>query len=302
MIPPPCRSTSARLSRLLLATFLGVLPIATPVHAGPDTTPPKAPDKETAERIKKEAKGVLGPAAAPAADPSAGSPQDARGWSVVVASIRGDDRDAIARVALQRARSEGQLPDAYSARRGEAVVIAVGDFPGPDDPNAQAELRRIQQIVVGGLRPYALAFLSPPPQGPLPGNMPQYNLLRAKEVYGPKMIYTLQVAVYGRLDVAKPSDAELAEARKAAEQAAYRLRQEGEIAYYYHSPTLSMVTVGVFDTSDFDPQVPSYKSEPLRAAQKRHPYNLYNGQGIKEKRKGAPERLQASNLVLIPDK
>ena len=45
---------------------------------------------------------------------------------------------------------------------GEAVIVAVGSFPAPDDERARKELIRIQNLEVGGERPYAGAMLAPP--------------------------------------------------------------------------------------------------------------------------------------------
>ena len=100
--------------------------------------------------------------------------------------------------------------------------------------------------------------------------------------------------------MAHPTQEELSEPRKTAELAAAKLRQEGEQAWYYHGPTMSMVCVGVFDETDYDPQTPTLRSPKLRETQKRHPNNLYNGAGIMEKHKGGVPALQPSSLVEIP--
>lgn len=272
----------------------------TPTPA-PDQKP--APPETDAERLKREARELFDPAARqrPGAAPAEG---EARGWAIVLGVFRGEEKDTASAVMLRRVREEGGLPGAYLLRRNDAVVVAVGDYPSSEDPAAEAELKRIQELEFGGARPYARAFLSPPAGNEMPGKFPQYNLLRAKETFGEQMLYTLQVGAYGRRDLKSPTEADLAESRRAAEQAAYKLRQEGEVAFYYHAPTMSMVTVGVYDISDFDPQVPGYKSEALKGVQKRFPYNLYNGAGIKEKRKGPNgrvlEQMQASSLVALP--
>lgn len=243
----------------------------------------------------------------PQAAPSAGEPADGvSGWCVVLAVLRGDSADEQARIVLERVRTEGGLPEAFAVRRNASTIIAIGDFSSPDDPRALAELKRVQDIQVTGQggqisRPYAFAILAPPTSEKA-GGSPQYNLLRAKEILGKDALYTLQVGAYGRLDLPRPTEADLAESRNAAEQAVLKLRQEGEQAFYYHGPTMSMVTIGVFGTDDFDPQLPNFKSSRLRDVQKRHPLNMYNGQGVKEKRKGAPDRMQQSNLVAIPSK
>ena len=65
-----------------------------------------------------------------------------------------------------------------------------------------------------------------------------------------------------------------------------------------------MVTVGVFDSSDFDPiKRPGIESARLRDAKARHPLNLYNGAGYSYKAKGMREsKLLPSGLVNIPTK
>lgn len=224
------------------------------------------------------------------------------GWSVLVAIFRGEKHEEAAAQALAEFRTRGMLPEAFAQKRGEATCILLGEFSGPDDPAAQAELKRIQSIEINNEAPYTTSYLAPPYKANLKGSLPQYNLSQAKLLYGKRAIQTLQVGVYGREDIDRPTEADLKECRKAAEDAVVKLRQEGEMAFYYHGPRRSMVCIGVFDLTDFDPQVPNYKSARLRDAQKRFPYNLYNGQAIRIKRPGQAATLQPSNLVAIPDK
>lgn len=270
----------------------------------PASPAPRSPagDADSKDRLRDEGRKLFDPKAGDAAQ----APGTDLGWCIVIAVFRGDDADAQARIMLDRVRREGQLPEAYAIRRNSATIIAVGDYRGPEDERAGADLKRVQDIQVPGeggqiTRPYAFAILAPPLSEKV-GGLPQYNLLRVKDALGASALYTLQVGAYGRLDIPRPTEADLAESRKAAEQAVLKLRQEGEEAFYYHGPSMSMVTIGVFGTDDFDPQVPNFKSARLRDVQKRHPLNLYNGQGVKERRKGAPDRLQPSNLVAIPNR
>lgn len=250
--------------------------------------PAKAPDAKPS--LKEQVKAVFADDAAAAAS----------SWTIAIIAFRGDGADEAGQLGLDKVRSQGGLPKAFLERRGEAVVICTGRFESPTSAEAVAELKRVQAIEIDGRRPYADAVLSPPLSTSNLGAMPQFNLVQARAMFGDDALYTLQVAVYGRRDLLRPTEADLAETRKAAEIAAVRLRQEGEQAFYYHGPRMSMVTVGVFNTEDFDPQTPSYKSSRLLEAQRRHPYNLYNGAGIKEL--GRNERLQPSNLVAIPEK
>lgn len=254
-----------------------------------------SPDKKS---MKDEGKELFGQPGAGKGDSASG---DAQGWAVVIAAFRGEDREQAAAKALAKVRSEGGIPEAYSARRREAVVIAVGDFPAPDDERAKAELARIQKLEINGTKPFASAMLAPPLDFKMAGSMPQFNLAKAKQLFGEQALYTLQVAAYGRLDIERPTEKDLVETRAAAENAVAKLREEGEQAWYYHGPSMSMVCVGVFDQTDFDPQVPNFKSAKLRETQKRHPYNLYNGAGLRVKRKGERgQSMQPSSLVEIP--
>ncbi len=256
-----------------------------------------APQGVEQSKLRQQGKELFGQPAPGKGDVASG---DAQGWAVVIAAFRGEDREQAAAKALAKVRSEGGLPEAYVARRREAMVIAVGDFSSPDDERAKAELQRVQTLEINGARPFAGAMLSPPLDFKMVGAMPQFNLLRAKQLWGAQALYTLQVAAYGRQDLPRPTEKDLAEPRAAAELAAARLREEGEQAWYYHGPSMSMVCVGVFDQTDYDPQVPNYQSGKLREVQKRHPYNLYNGAGVKEKRKGIRDTLQSSSLVEVP--
>lgn len=256
-----------------------------------------------AEAIKEEARKVLGGGGNSNPNDKSNATRSDGKWCIAIVSLRGPERDEAAGVALARMRSEGKLPEAYADRRSNATIIAVGKFDSADDERAKAELKRIQELEIDGLPIYGQAFLCPPEADENLGSTPEYNLLKAKETYGSAAIQTLQVGVYGRDDLKKPTEEDLAECRKLAETAAVKLRQEGELAFYYHGPRRSMVTIGVFDLNDYDPQLPNYNSPRLMAAKKRHPYNLYNGQGIRESdpqgKKGT--RLQPSTLVAIPD-
>lgn len=243
------------------------------------------------KRLAEEAKTVL---AKPDAD---------NAWTIALVVFRGDGAEDLARMALAKVRTEGGLPEAFMERRGDAVLVAYGRFESPDSPLATSEIKRIQEMDVRGTRPYRDALLTPPMQGTNLGGMPQINLTQARAMFGERALYTLQVAVYGRRDLLRPTEKDLQEARQKAELYAMQLRQQGEQAFYYHGPRMSMVTVGVFNEEDYDPQTPLYQSTRLKETKRRFPHNLYNGAGIREKRPGDREaRLQPSTLVAIPEK
>lgn len=239
----------------------------------------------------------------PASGGNAG--KDAAGtaeWAVAVFTFRGDERAAESKRVLEYIRGRG-LPDARMEERGPSVVILVGSFSDPQSADAQAALDRIRKIKIEDNLPYASAFLAPPSSNAGEGRRPEINLLRVKEQH-PGALYSFQVAAYGRDDIKdRPAtEEELKESRRSAEQAALQLRSEGEEAYYYHGPRKSMVTIGTFDLTDYDPQMPQFESDRIKQVRKRHPLNLYNGAAIKIKTPGNPDYLQPSQLVAIPSK
>lgn len=253
---------------------------------------------EQPERRRNQPSPGAQPSAAPMADD----------WTIVIAAFIGPDKAERATQSLWKAKSLAGLESAFVEERGRAVVLAFGKYAGPDDPRAAADLRRVQTLIIDGQRPFADALLSPPSPDRLAGSIPQFDLRNAKKYYGSSALYTLQVGIYGPADDKRPTAQELAECRKTAEQAAAQLRREGELAFYYHGPERSTVTVGIFGTADYDPvNSPGFESLPLREARKRHPLNLLNGKGIRERVRGVPAndpkawRMQPSSLVAVPE-
>lgn len=275
--------------------------IFTPAWSTNAAPPPKAGEYH-------ELRGLVGDLPIPPTS-SAPNPVAAEGlgradtqWTIAIAVFRGESSFEDASQMLGRVRREGGLPQAYLQRRGPSTIIAYGGYEDPTVPAAQADLNRIQSLLVDGAPAYAFAYLTPPLRTGAVRELNEYDLLRAKRTYGNAAMYTLQVGWYGREDQDRSTEVDLKEFRAAAEAAVVRLRQEGELAYFYHGPNRSMVTVGVFDTSDFDPiGKPGFESARLRDTKRRHPLNLYNGAGYRYKATGMREaKLLESGLVLIP--
>jgi hypothetical protein len=211
------------------------------------------------------------------------------GWAIVLRAFSGGGALERAQAAAEGFRATGVLDSARAVTRANGAVVVYGGFEAPDDRDAQRELARVKALEIGGSRPFASAFLAP--QGGIdPGTIPELNLAEAKERHGRGAKYTLQIAVY-------ESDRR-GEAKRAAEEAASQLRRDGELAFYYHGPTKSMVTVGLFGDRDYDP-VTGRRSLELQGLQRRYPHNLLNGRTIIERRVGG-ERTQPSALVSVP--
>jgi hypothetical protein len=266
-------------------------------------TKTKQKDKES---IKKEGEQLFGPGNKKAADP--GSPSAAV-WSVIIEGFRGETQDEGARKALDKVRTQTDLKDAYMEKRGAATVVAYGRFAEGESKEARAALAKVRntEVIIAGIKskPFADSFLAPPAE--IPGTMPEYDLRQVKKRHGDWVLYTLQIGVYTRQD-RPPTAADLAEFRRTAELAVTKLRHEGEQAFYYHGPTMSMVTIGLFGEEDFKPDEPGNESPVLAALRKRHPLNMFNGQGVKESVTVADQtgkqvkstRMQASALVAVP--
>jgi hypothetical protein len=260
---------------------------------------PKGPDRNNPDFAKDAATLFPKNGQRPAAPGQAAQPP--AGWSIVLLAAKDAD---VARQALERVRTRGGLNDAYVEQRGKAYVIAYGNYKDATSREAQSALARIREIKIDEAYPYAAAILSPPPAGQVGGEIPEYNLATVKKRVGRDAVYTLQIAVYGWADRRKqPSAADLAEFRKAAEQAVIELRREGEEAYYYHGPFHSSVTVGVFGVKDHDDNKGDMFDSPvLQMARGKHPNHLVNGAGERPVGSGGKVGgLKPSFLVTIPE-
>lgn len=224
------------------------------------------------------------------------------GWTIVLTKIGSGDM-ARAQQLLRVIQEETPLRQAFIDERSDGMVIAYGNYLGREA--AEKDLVRVRGTEMMGTKPFESAIVRPPSGDALMGSNPAFDLRTVKKRYGKQAVYTLQVGVYGRNDYQTPSQEELAAYRQAAEKAVRDLRNQGETAFYYHSPARSMVTVGVFGEKDFDSTVyPAYQSPRLKAVRDKFPNNLLNGQGIQETRRtesGIDKRMQSSQLVAIPE-
>lgn len=239
-----------------------------------------------------------------AAEPgvSGGEQRPIGGWSIVLTKL-GTSGMKRAQELLRVIQDDAGLRDAFIEQRSEGLVIAYGNYMGREA--AEKDLARVRNTDLLGTRPFEGAIVTPPASGELRGSNPAFDLRTVKERYGKQAVYTLQVGLYGRADYQTPKAEDLAQFRIAAEDAVRDLRAKGEMAFYYHAPARSMVTIGVFGEKDFDSTTrPPYQSPALKAVRDRFPNNLLNGQGINETirtESGRVTRMQSSQLVAIPE-
>lgn len=213
----------------------------------------------------------------------------------MLTTFTGANQLALANRALAQAREVG-LKEAFLEGRKEGTALLFGSFDGPFADKAKEELVRVRLVPAGQEPLFPGAMLVAPATRAVEGSIPALDLRSAKQQFGEKVArYTLQVAVYTRMDDEKSSPSELAEFRKAAEDAAVALRREGEQAFYYHGPFGSSVTVGLFST-------PDERSGLAAVLRTKYPQNLINGQPTKV---GSPLTIknaqpQRSFIVEVP--
>jgi hypothetical protein len=245
-------------------------------RSNPPAKPPVQPSPEPAAPQTSRPRTPLGPA----------------GWSIVLEVHSGSDSADSARARLAPLSIESGRTDVYIRPTARGVAIVAGHYPATDTPAARADLEAVRNRVIEGKRPFSQAFFAPPRETVDPGFVPELNLLTAKSIFGADKEYTLQIAFY---QSKKPD-----EAKRAAEKAALQLRRDGELAFYFHGKSMSLVTVGVFSDADFD-QGLRPKNPAILALQERYPLNLHNGEfPVIMRHPGQAEMKQPSQLVQIP--
>ncbi|MDX9912701.1 MAG: hypothetical protein RBS39_12800 [Phycisphaerales bacterium] len=275
-----------------------------------DTAPNSGPDSN----VQREGQALFGSGSGDASGSRTTPRTTPRGtldrWTIMLVRLPEGTAPDQSRVVLQRTMDAG-APEARVEQRGQGLFICTGSYDDPGSPAAQAELKRVRQAEYQGQRVFAQALLLPPETDPgataVDPRLASYDLKGVRATRGPGALYTLQVGVYGLppTERRRPTASELAQFRKAAEQAAVRLRADGEEAFFHHGANSSSVTVGVFGKGDHDPvDSPGVESATLRDTRKRHPYNLFNGAALRETvttAQGPRARLQPSMLVGIPE-
>lgn len=227
--------------------------------------------------------------------------QGAALWTISLATVS----DAMeGRELLAQVRDKAGLPEARLERRGTGYVVAYGRYRDPAMPAARTDLQRVRAIVVDGELPFMQATMLAPAATDTATSLDEFDLRTVKQRLGKEQaIYTLQVNAYGRADRARPTPTELKEFRLAAEDAVKKLRADGDEAYYYHGPNMSIITIGVFGPTDYDERRPNVGDSPrLKSCREKFPNSLLNGMGVRLRSSGQAEgTLQRSQLVTIPD-
>ncbi len=220
-------------------------------------------------------------------------------WTIVLATFN----DSLAHENAIQIRQEftqmSGMAGAQITVQGERSILHYGSYLTLDNSAYKYDINKIKAMQVGDAQPFRGAFPSILNPSEI-GSMPQYELTRLWDRYPQaSVIYSLQIGVY---DFDHGDDSSRKEARKAAEQYVTRLRSEGDPAFYYHGPTMSVVTVGTFFEHSVDAVLGV--GPEVKRMQQRHPYNTANGREIIETKittTGQRRKVvQPSMLVNVP--
>jgi len=242
---------------------------------------------------------------------SAGAANEAQPWTIMLATVSGEDvnQRQVANNALARIRE--LAPELASARvlpARSGLIIGYGSYADVRDAQAQRDLERIKALTVRGAQPFNGAVLTRvhTEQDSAGGRLSQFDLRTARKLF-PKVdpLYTLQVAVWSDFD----GGITAAQVRANAEKQAAELRAQGHEAYFYHDfdRVISIVTVGLFDSNalKMDKKLNTpVLSEEVELLMRKFPAHLVNGQPLEEpisrNKPSLGTRLQTCKLVLVP--
>lgn len=213
-------------------------------------------------------------------------------WAIALGRFEGQGHPQQAKQAARQLSGAAEFADVWVADEGDQSLVYHGRYGDRGSRQAQRDLRRWRSLQQRGMVPAEVVMLVPLIDR-AEGANPEHNLRNVKR-NEENAEYTLQIGFYdNRFD---------GEFRKAAEEAAAKLREEGHRAFYYHGPNRSMVTVGVFNSDavwvgkDGLPQF----NDQIKRLQKEFPHNFGNGRELTVTRNDKSHK-QPSFPVRIPE-
>ena len=224
-------------------------------------------------------------------------------WTIRCLEIQGPNRqEHIAQVAETLRNTPGiRAKDVFTTDDRDGFArLYYGTYFRRTDPKTgrrsiprklEKDLKLIKELGTGPGEYYFLRALTVRMPTPNVGN-PDWDLAKVDDAY------TLQVGVF------EPTD-EFWEYKQAAAQFCELLREKGYEAYYYHTDSASVVTVGTFGAGAVIPNprgLPSYSGEVL-ALQRQDEllrYNRLNGAIYRAQTDQGTMQRVPSRLVRIP--
>ena len=213
-------------------------------------------------------------------------------WAIALGRFEGPGHPQQAKQAARQLSGAAGFADVWVDDEGDQSMVYHGRYGDRGAQQAQRDLRRWRSLQQRGMVPAEVVMLVPLIDR-AEGANPDHNLRNVKR-NEEDAEYTLQIGFYdSRFD---------GEFRKAAEEAAAKLREEGQRAFYYHGPNRSMVTVGVFKSNAVwvgADGLPRFNDQ-IKRLQKEFPHNFGNGRTLEVTRNGKSHK-QPSFPVRIPE-
>ncbi|TVQ81690.1 MAG: hypothetical protein EA380_01075 [Phycisphaeraceae bacterium] len=216
---------------------------------------------------------------------SGGNSGGSDGWAVLLEFVRGAGHEARAQERRRAWAAELGRGDVTVRGRESGSAVVLGSYRAADDRAAQRDLAMVKNLEVNGQRPFAGAYLLPPPAPPHEmGGRPEWNLVSVRNMpAGRTALYSLHIGVFeGR------------NRQRLAEDEVARLRRLGEQAFYFHGADRSAVTIGLFGEDAYGSRG---VSQDVRALQMKFPHMMRNGSERMMTPEGTPE---PTILVQIP--
>ena len=219
-------------------------------------------------------------------------------WAILIRTFDGRKHAKQAKQFVKKLQQATNMSDLWTKKHDGKTYVYRGRYFDPNGATAHDEVRQTRMTRFEDERPFRDVRLSRVVQkrtetgdGDTVEVTAEMDLSRHRN----RDLYSLKVGAY--------DEAYGKERKRAAEQFAAVLRADGDMAFFYHGPHMSMVTVGLFTRQEAfvpvevgDHTVDGY-SPVVHALQEKHRYDLLNGRTIIMKEGGRRVGEQPSYLV-----
>ena len=219
-------------------------------------------------------------------------------WAILIRMFDGRKHAKQAKQFVKKLRQDTNMSDLWTKKHDGKTYVYRGRYFDPNGVVAHDELRQTRMTRFEDERPFQNVRVSRVLQKRIEsGDAGEVEVTAEMDLsrHSNRDLYSLQVGAY--------DEAYGNERKHAAEQFAAVLRADGDTAFFYHKPHMSMVTVGLFTREEaFVPvRVGNHTrdgySPAVHTLQQKHPYNLLNGRTIIMKEGGKRLGEQPSCLV-----
>ena len=215
-----------------------------------------------------------------------------RGWAILMGEFDGHHHRRDAEHLLRKLALEAYVPALWIRSGDTQSQVLRGIYLSTDA--AQIDLDKTRTVIINGSQPYQKAQLVSLSNDGVSTDNP-YDL----KIHSGSL--SLQIGFF--------DENYGAEFRQAAVTMVEELRRQGDEAYFYHGPNMSMVTVGLFVEKDRIQRtlkgtggrqiIATQYSARVQELRSRYPYNFANGNTFTSTNEGG-DTTDESFLVRVP--